>query len=174
MLYRSTLEASTMSKENTMASRSQQLQKMIRLYKEKTGEREVDMHKVAAFAFQNGWPMSKPVDPVDILARELSRAAREEVRHDEVTGRPYRVNHAVPVPGAQFTFWVDIDENPPRKHVYKSLMNRREQMVGDGLQLTFDAEHWNRVNSNEEPIEIPLDLTFDVELRRHMKDEAAG
>jgi hypothetical protein len=44
----------------------------------------------------------------------------------------------------------------------KSLIQRREQMIGDGLQLSLDADHWNRINSTEEPIQIPLDFTDDV------------
>jgi hypothetical protein len=157
-----------------MANKTERLQKMIRLYKEETGNLEVDMKKVALFAKEKGWPMGEPRDPIDILAKDLARAAREETRHDEGTGRPYRVNHAVPAPGGQFTFWVDIDEKPKRKHMLKSLMNRREQMVGDGLQLTYDADHWNSISPTEEPIQIELDLTFDVELRKHAADEETG
>ncbi len=157
-----------------MANRTQKLQRMIRLYKDETGELEVDLKKVALFAKDKGWPMAEPKDPVDLLAKELARAAREETRHDDATGRPYRANHAVPGPGGQFTFWVDIDEKPSRKHMLKSLMNRREQMVGDGLQLTYDAEHWSSINPAEEPIQIELDFTFDIELRKHTVDEEVG
>lgn len=51
--------------------------------------------------------------------------------------------------------------------MHKSLVNRREQMVGDGLQLTLDADHWNQINPNEEPIQLPLDFTQDVEWRKN-------
>jgi hypothetical protein len=48
----------------------------------------------------------------------------------------------------------------------------REQMVDDGLQLTFDMEHWNSIRSEGERIELPIDLAFDIELRRAaMNDE---
>jgi hypothetical protein len=154
-----------------MANKTERLQRMIRLYKEETGNHEVDMKQVALFAKDKGWRMTEPKDPVDLLAQDLARAAREEIRHDGVTGRPYRANHAVPAASGQFTFWVDIDEKPPRKHMLKSLTNRREQMVGDGLQLTYDAEYWSSINPTEEPIQIELDFTFDVELRKHADDE---
>ena len=85
------------------------------------------------------------------------------MRTDHETGRPYRVNHAVQT--GQMTFWVDIDE-APRKHMHKSSQMRREQMVGDALQLTYDVDHWNSVNNHEEPIDVELDFTFDVELRK--------
>ena len=53
----------------------------------------------------------------------------------------------------------------------KSLVQRREQMVGDGLQLTLDALHWNSIHPSEEPINLPLDFTDDVEWRINAPDE---
>jgi hypothetical protein len=49
---------------------------------------------------------------------------------------------------------------------------RREQMVDDGLQLTFDMEHWNSIRPESEHIDLPMDLTFDIELRRAAQDDA--
>ena len=48
---------------------------------------------------------------------------------------------------------------------------RREQMVGDGVQLTLDAMHWNNINPKEEPITIPLDFTEDIEERLNTPEE---
>lgn len=158
-----------------MATRHQEMQRIIRQYKEETGKKEVDMRAVAAWATTRGWPMPKPTNPLDRLAQEFSRAAREETRRDARTGKPYRVNHAVP--SGQGTFWIDIDEPHPRSHMLKSLIQRREQMIGDGLQLSFDADHWNSINTSEEPIVIPLDFTDDIEWRKNAppdEDEMAG
>ena len=148
-------------------SEEKELQKMIRFYKQHTGETEVDMHKVARFALEKGFKSPKPQSAEDLLAKKLSKAARQEMRADLNTGRPYRANHAVT--SGQQTFWVDIDE-APRKHMVKSAQMRREQMVGDALQLTFDLDHWNSKNSQEPPIDVELDLTFDVELRKASDD----
>ena len=158
-----------------MTSKRQQMQKLIRFYKDETGEKEVGMHKVAASATKKGWPLPKPIDPLDLLAKQFSSAAREEIRHDKKTGRPYRANHAFNTNhgGQQLTLWVDIDE-APRKPMLKSLINRREQMVGDGLQLTLDADHWNSIHSGEEPITLPMDFTDDVEWRKNAPDEDAA
>ncbi len=153
-----------------MASKSQQMQALIRQYRDQSGESDVDMEKVALFAVEMGWPLSLPADPVKILAKQFARAAREEVRRDEVTGKPYRVNHAYHPVGGQLALWIDIDQ-APRHKMLKSLINRREQMVGDGLQLSYDADHWNAINPSEEPIQIPLDLTDDVEWRKNAPDE---
>ena len=46
-------------------------------------------------------------------------------------------------------------------------------MVDDGLQLTFDADHWNNAHPNEEPIAIPLDFTDDIEWRKNGQEKAS-
>lgn len=158
-------------------TKNQEIQRIIKLYRDRTGESQIDMHKVVAFAVKElGYPLPEPVQPIDILAKKFSVAAREETNIDAKTGRPYRVNHAVTEwqGGKQLTFWIDIDR-APRKLVVKSFMRRREQMVGDAYQLTLDLDHWNSINPQEEPVFIPLDLTEDVEERKNAPpmDEAA-
>ncbi|CUI01116.1 hypothetical protein [Leisingera aquaemixtae] len=152
-------------------SKKKDMQRLIRHYKDETGEIEVDMKKVAKFAQLVGWKMPVPKDPLDILAQELARAARDEIKHDKDTGRPYRVNHAVPQKQGQQTVfvWVDIDE-APRNVMVKSLNLRREQMIGDGLQLTYDADHWNALHPKENQIQLEMDLSFDIEIRKHAAD----
>lgn len=151
------------------------MQRLIRAYKDETGELEVDMHRVADYAVSKGWPLPQPKSPMDALARQFADAARDEIAHDPKSGRPYRVYHAVPVQSGQLTLfhWVDINE-APRKVIHKSLINRREQMVGDGLQLTLDAMYWNGLNPNEEPIVLPMDLTPDIEWRLNAEDDDAA
>lgn len=146
-----------------MTTRHQEMQRIIRLYRQRTGEQAVDMEKIADFAVKMGWPLPKPISPLAMLAAQFSDAAREEIKHDKKTGQPYRVNHAVPI--NQGTLWYDID-TAPRAPMLKSLINRRNQMVSDGVQLTFDADHWNSIHLNEEPIRIPMDFTQDIEWRK--------
>lgn len=131
------------------------------------GTTEINMHDVVDFAIARGWQLPKPIDPRDRLAKEFSDAARQETRYDKRTLLPYRANHAVTETrnGKQLTFWIDID-NATRPKMQKSLVQRREQMVGDAYQLTLDMDHWNDVNSAEQPIKLPMDFTFDVALRK--------
>jgi hypothetical protein len=157
-----------------MATRYQQMQFIIRQWKEATGRVEIDMHQVAEFAHQRGWPLPPPVSAMERLAKEFSKAAREETRQDSNTGRPYRVYHAFTADDhGQGMLWVDIDE-APRNYMLKSAIMRREQMVGDAVQLTLDLEHWNRVNPNEEPIVLPNDLQPDVDWRLNGPNESAA
>ena len=154
-------------------SKKKDMQRLIRHYKDETGEFEVDMKKVARFAELKGWKMPVPKDPIDVLAQELSRAARDEVDYNDETGRPYRVNHAVIQKQGQQSFfvWVDIN-SAPRSIMLKSFNLRREQMVGDGTQLSYDQDHWNSIHPEEEPIQLEMDLTLDVEIRKHSADAA--
>lgn len=153
-------------------SRRNEMQRVIKQYKHETGAKEVDMHDVARWMTARGWPLPPPVDPIDRLAKELSKAAREEVRYSNTSGRPYRANHVYPTMqgGKQLMLWVDIDE-ATRPQMHRSLNLRREQMVGDAVQLSFDAEHWNSIHPSEEPIEIELDFAPDVEWRKNSDDE---
>ena len=152
-------------------ARHQDMQRIIRRYKEETGKTEIGMREVARYAVGKGWALRVPEDPLDRLAKEFARAAREEIRKDETTGLPYRANHAVPTgENQQLRFWIDIDE-APRRLMRKSLILRREQMVGDGLQLSLDADHWSSIHPTEEPIVIPLDFTDDVDWRKSAPDD---
>ena len=152
-------------------SKKKELQRIIRHYKEETGEFQVDMRKVAKFAQLMGYKLPTPRDPLDILASDLARAARDEIDHDKETGRPFRVNHAYPVTqgGQTSFFWVNIDE-APRPVIVKAFNLRREQMVGDGLQLSYDQDRWNAQHKEEEEIQLDFDFGFDIELRKHAAD----
>lgn len=154
-----------------MSTKSQRLQNIIKLYRQRTGNVSVDMHEVAKFAAEMGYQLPKPKTAIERLAEQLSAAAREEVRRDDVTGRPYRANLAVVqwVNGAQLTLWHDIDV-APKRIAHRAFVQRREQMVGDALQLTLDINHWNRVHEHEDPIVMPLDFTDDVEWRLNAPD----
>lgn len=154
-------------------SKRSEMQALIRYYKWETGKKEIDMREVAEFAVSKDWPLPKPIDPIDRLAREFAAAAREETREDEETGESYRVNHVYTVQQGDLFVnrWIDIDE-APRGPMKASLTMRREQIVGDVSQLTFDSEHWNRIHPDEKPIEIEKDFGLDVELRRKVpRDE---
>lgn len=72
-----------------------EMQRLIQQYREETGLAEVNMQDVAKWALGKGWPLPKQKSPIDLVAEMFSKAAREEYRRDEVTGRPYRANLAV-------------------------------------------------------------------------------
>lgn len=158
-----------------MSTKINEKQRLIRRYKDETGETDIDMKEVAKFALRVGWQMPKPKSPLDMLAKQLANAARQEMRQDDSTGRPYRANHSIPHKQGNETMflWIDIDDKATtRKKMQKSLTLRREQMVGDGLQLTYDADHWNASHPDEDPIQLEMDLSFDIEIRKYAADAA--
>jgi hypothetical protein len=163
-----------------VASKVQERQRFIRFYKAQTGKTDVDMHEVAKYAHDHGWKLPKPREPIDRLAAQFAAAARVEYRYDKATGEPYRANHAIPGPqpnerGQYPMFWIDIDdETTTRPKMIKTITCRREQMVGDGLQLTRDAEHWNRIHVDQEPLQVPLDFTDDIAWRKNAAGEKAS
>lgn len=156
-------------------SQVQDLQKIIRLYREETGHAELDLHEIARFALRKGYPMPKPKSPIDMLAAQIRDAARQEVRKDKGTGRAYRAYHAVPARDAngQGTFyWIDIDDPATTfASMRKSMVRRRDQMVDDGVMLSLDQDHWNGSRSDDEQINLPLDFTQDVEWRKNSLDD---
>ena len=63
-----------------MPTKRQEMQSLIRIFKEETGEKEVDMHRVAMFAMKKGWPMPKPETALDRLAKDaLINCSTDEV-----------------------------------------------------------------------------------------------
>ena len=152
-------------------SKRQERQRFIRYWKEMTGETEVDMRKVADFAKQKGWKMPIPPSDIDMLAKLFTDDAQAERGVDVKTGKPYRVYHALPVSGQTSLFvYIDIDD-ATRNQMWKSAVNRREQMVSDGYNLTLDLDHWNSVNPDKEPIALPMDLGLDIEIRKASGDD---
>lgn len=152
-------------------SKSETFQKILRYYKDQTGKRDaVSAGVVADWAVKRGLlELPKPINPRTRLADEMSKAWREELRRDPVTGRPYRANHAVTSSqkdGRNHTLWGDIDE-VPRAFMQKAFTQRREQIVGDCFQLSLDVDHFNGSRPKEEPINLPLDFTEDVDERKH-------
>lgn len=139
---------------------------LINQYQRATGNESFTMLELAQFAITNGWSAPPPITAEEQLARKLARAAREITRRDRETGQAYRAYHAVPSfdRNGQGTFWVDIDQ-ASREQIRRSAYSRREQVVGDLLQLTLDLDHWNRSNIEEEPLMIEADIAPDISER---------
>lgn len=143
------------------------LQKLIALYRNKTGETELDPVKIAEFALRNGVTLPKPSDPMKLLIQDISQAAREEMRVDKDTGRPYRAYHSLPIQlGSETLFvWVDIDD-ATRPQMLRSTNRRREHVVGELVQLSLDLDHWAAANPDVDPIVLETDFSLDVEWRK--------
>jgi len=148
-----------------MAKYSEQLQRVWRLYEKEHGSLPSTAREAVAWGVVQGLLQVPEVDPLAKLAEDMSTALREEYAIDKL-GRRYRVNHAVRVTrgGVQYTFWA-IMKDAPREHMQKAFIQRREQIVGDCVQLYTDVEAYNGFNDGEKPIQMLFDFRDDIEER---------
>lgn len=143
-------------------------QKFIRFFRRKTGATEWTMRDVAEMANKMGWPLPKPEDPLEILARQFSDAAREEMRTDKLTKQRYKANLAFKKKlggGKQLWLWFDVDD-ATRDQMVKGINLYREQMVSEAEIGANTVEHWNRTHPEQPGLPFDADLTPDLEERR--------
>lgn len=149
-----------------MTTKNDMLQKAWHAYEKLHGHVPASAREASVWAVENGLVPLPEVDPYDVLADDMARALREEYSTDK-KGRRYRVNHAVRVTrrGVQYTMWA-ILQSAPRSHMQKAFIQRREQVVGDLVQLATDVDVYNDMHKEGEPIQLILDFTHDVEERK--------
>ncbi|WOJ91755.1 hypothetical protein RZS28_18680 (plasmid) [Methylocapsa polymorpha] len=149
-----------------MPTQTDELQALWRRYEHDHEHLPASAREVVEWAVEEGLLDLPEIDPLDILASQMSRALREEYATDE-EGRRYRKNHAVRVTknGIQTTFW-GIMGFANRSHMERAFTQRREQVIGDCLQLQIDVEAYNAMNPIEKPIQLVLDFADDVAERR--------
>jgi len=154
-----------------MATKDQIIQRLARVYREEFGVDEIDPNIFADYLISKGVKPPTTPTPRELMAKAAKKALKHEVRRDDATGHPYHGWQAVPKNKdpltGQLTFsYVDTDD-APREPMAKALTLRVSMMVDDGVQVTFDAEHWNRVNPDKQPISVEelLDLREQVQWR---------
>lgn len=143
-------------------SYNEKLQQIFQDYERAGNPTPASLREVAAWAIENKRWQPRPIDIVDVLAEDLSKALREEYRTDR-KGRRYRAKHAVRITrsGTQLTLWADMDRSS-REHMQMAFAQRRQGIVGDCLHLRIDVDVYNEKNSGEPHIQMVLDFTQDV------------
>ena len=146
-----------------MSSYKENLQKFFALYKEAGHEGSPSAKDVAQWAYEKGLWQPRSSDVINVLAEDLAKAWREEYRTD-AKGRRYRAKHPIrkSIDGKQFFLWDDMD-TAPREHMVLAFAQRRQQIVGDCVQLRVDVDAYNDKNSKAQPIQIAMNFTNDVE-----------
>ncbi len=157
-----------------MATYREQLQKVWHDFEAENGHVPATAREAVQWGARRGLIDVPQVDPLAKLAEDMATALREEYATD-AQGRRYRVNHAVRVSkgGVQYTFWAMMTD-APREHMQKAFMQRREQIVGDCVQLGTDVEAYNAMRAEQEPIPMLFDFRDDVEERRYWDDKRAA
>lgn len=146
-----------------MANYAERMQAIFREWEAEGNPMPVDLPTVSEWAVRTGRWQMRPADVIRKCAEDMADALRQEYKTDE-TGKRVRTLHAAKVKqqGVQMTLWANID-TAPRRHMEAAFAQRRKQIVGDCHQLANDVQYFNRVRSNEKPIQLVLDFTDDVE-----------
>ncbi len=155
-----------------MATYNAQLQRTWHEYERTHGAVPATTRDAVQWGVRNGLIELPEADPFAKLAEDMAKALREEYATD-AKGRRYRVNHAVRInkAGVQYTFWAML-KDAPREHMQKAFIQRREQIVGDCVQLATDVEVYNEMKCEEPPIPMLFDFRDDVAERRGLDDAA--
>src|SRR5947199_1870681 len=107
-------------------SYGKQLALLVHEYMDAHGTDAIDLHEVAAWAVRTGKYERRPPSLVQLCARELSRAMRNEYITDP-QGRAVRRMHPARYPspsGRQMVIWADLFKAEP-KHIRVSMQQRR-------------------------------------------------
>ena len=155
-----------------MAKYTEQMQAIVRRYREAGQPWPATAHDMALWATKNRlWELPQSI-AVRQCAEDISKALREEYIRDS-NGRRVRRFHAARTRrnGKQMTLWADI-ETAPRRHMEMAFAQRRQQIVGDCRQLKLDVDSYNDIRPNDEPIQIVFDFTRDLEELELMDDAA--
>ena len=157
-----------------MATYKEKLQQVWHRYEREHGSMPASAQESAHEGVANGLLHLPEFDPFAKLAEDMSTALREEYATDG-EGRRYRVNHAVRITsgGVQYTMWA-IMKDAPRAHMQKAFIQRREQIVGDCVQLATDVEAYNVMKADQPPIPMLFDFRDDVEERRSWDEKKAA
>lgn len=149
-----------------MSTYGNQIKSYIERYQAEMGsDGLLEPHAVAEWAYQRGLHKPSMRTVVNAIAADISQFFREEYR-TSVDGRRYRAKHAVRFKKGDRTLslWADMDDvKAPRDHFVRSFAQRRQQIVGDCFQLKTDVDVYNGKFPAQQPIQIPIDFTLDVE-----------
>jgi hypothetical protein len=146
------------------------MQRIWHQYDSRREHKPSSMRQAAAWAVKDGLLSLPEIDPLDLLADQMSQALREEYQTDD-RGRRYRVNHAVRVTrsGVQHTFW-GVMGHAPHDHMEKAFAQRRELIIGDNLQLKTDIDVYNdSFRGKNAAIQLVLNYTEDVAEREELQ-----
>lgn len=133
----------------------------------------ISAREAVDWAVKKGLLSLSEIDPLDVLAQDMAQALRGEYKtHSD--GRRYRVNHAVRVTknGAQYTMWGELG-HASHGHMEKAFTQRREQILGDCLQLKTDADVYNDTSLGSPKIQMVFDFTDDIAEREHWETKVA-
>lgn len=144
---------------------SEQMQRLVEEYRDSGQPWPATRRDMARWMLRNKkWDRGED-SLIEMCARDIARALREEYYTDP-QGRRVRTKHAAKfaAPGTedgQTTLWDDI-RTAPRPFMDRAFKGRRNQIVGDCVQLNTDVKSYNENVCPTQPIPMLWDFTDDV------------
>ena len=142
---------------------TEQLQRIVRLYREVSMPWPATTRQIAAWAIERRLWAPHPDTMIGQCAEQIARAMREEYITDP-QGRTVRAKHAARLrgkDGEQLVLWEDI-RTAGRRHMDLAFKQRRQQIVGDCRQLKLDVDSYNDNVNSGAPIQMIFDFTDDL------------
>jgi hypothetical protein len=141
---------------------SESMQELADEYLRETGATEATTQDFAMWAIRTRRWEPPPDMIVKKCKEDFASALREQVFSDE--NGPVRAKHVARrvVAGKQTYLWADI-RNTTRKHIVAAFKMRREQVVGECRQMDRDSTYWNKMNPDEEKVQLDFDFNDDVD-----------
>lgn len=158
--------------ERTAATYTESLQEMVSGYQSAGKKWPATSREIARWAYRNKMWEPQEKNIVGQLARDISRAMREECYIDP-QGRCVRTKHAArriedglsddqaESPLTQKMLWHDIRTDDAR-HIIQSLQQRRMQIVDACKQLKTDADTFNDNHPSGEKVQLVFSFEDDL------------
>jgi hypothetical protein len=134
---------------------------LIEQFKRAHGVEEIDPWAAAEWAFEKGLWKRIPLNPVQILRREMTRAMRGEYILDP-QNREVRKNHPVLDHQSGKVIWVDITKAKPEQ-MRISFSHHRNRILAECKQLSFDYDSYNENNPHGATLS-PIDFNFAADI----------
>ena len=141
------------------------LLRLMDLYAEETGVKEIDFNEMALWAEGKHWNPSQS-SARKKFARELARAASRDFIEDE-DGEPVRrrLSYTINTPRKQGTFWKLMEDMSPEEYRTSAQVKRR-RMRGEVLQADRDTRYFNNHYNPGDAIQLSWNFDLDVEESR--------
>lgn len=144
---------------------------ILEIYRAEHPDQPIEPHVVSPWALKRGYFKKPPIQPEEILRKELARHLKNAYFIDP-QGREVRANHAIFIPVEtpkgikRRSRWLPLFEAPP-EHMIVSAQLRRRQAFSDVMQLTLDLESYNENNFHKAVLPLPsFNFDHDIEESR--------
>lgn len=153
---------------------SQSMQEIVRKYRESGRPWPATTEQMAGWALDNQLWAPHRGRLIRLCADQLAQAMREEYLTD-AQGRRVRAKHVARIKEGdrQQYLWDDI-RTASHQHMQTAIQQRRQQIVGDCVQLKYDVDSYNENRRPPEPIQIELDFTQDVAEVEALREDVAA